>query len=172
MAVADHRSVKGKPSVSIYHQSLISMYLHIRFHSAVTIDRSNTMCERAADLFGLLASPMRLRVVFSLIDGERNVSDLAESLAASQPSMSQHLGTLYRGGVLARRRTGAQIFYRIENEQARRDGGRLHEGLRSRSQCGVVPAGLRAQQQRQAARRHADLLPPAERTGQAARRKA
>lgn len=95
------------------------MYLHIRLDDTVNPDRSNSMYERVADLFGLLASPMRLRVVCSLIDGERNVSDLAERLAASQPSMSQHLGTLYRGGVLARRRTGAQTFYRIDNEQVR-----------------------------------------------------
>jgi hypothetical protein len=34
--------------------------------------------------------------------------------------MSQHLGMLYRAGVLARRRNGAQIHYRIDNAQVRR----------------------------------------------------
>ena len=32
--------------------------------------------------------------------------------------MSQHLGTLYRAGVLGRRREATQIFYRIRNESA------------------------------------------------------
>lgn len=76
--------------------------------------------ETAADLFGMLAAPTRLRIVCALIDGERSVSELLEQVAVSQPNMSQHLGTLYRGRVLARRRTGAHIFYRIENEQVHR----------------------------------------------------
>jgi ArsR family transcriptional regulator len=32
--------------------------------------------------------------------------------------MSQHLATLYRAGVIARRRDSTQIYYRIANEQA------------------------------------------------------
>ncbi len=75
--------------------------------------------ELTAELFGLLAAPTRLRVICALVDGERSVSELLEHVAVTQPNMSQHLGTLYRGGVLARRRTGAQIFYRIDNEQVR-----------------------------------------------------
>lgn len=74
----------------------------------------------AAELFALLAAPTRLRIVCALIDGERNVTELLERVAVSQPNMSQHLGTLYRAGVLARRRTGAQIYYRVEHAQVRR----------------------------------------------------
>lgn len=70
----------------------------------------------AAELFGLLSAPTRLRIVCALIEGERNVSELLEQ-AVSQPNMSQHLGMLYRGGVLARRRTGAQIYYRVEHAE-------------------------------------------------------
>ena len=75
--------------------------------------------ERAADLFGLLVTPTRLRIVCALMEGESNVSDLIERLAVSQPNMSQHLGVLYRGGVLGRRRCGSQIFYRVDHEQVR-----------------------------------------------------
>ncbi len=74
----------------------------------------------AAELFGLLSAPTRLRIVCALIEGERNVSELLEQVAVSQPNMSQHLGMLYRGGVLARRRTGAQIYYRVEHAEVRR----------------------------------------------------
>lgn len=80
--------------------------------------------EIAADLFSLLSAPTRLRIVCALMKGEKNVTELIECLAStrpniSQPNVSQHLGTLYRGGVLARRRTGAQVFYRVDNEQVR-----------------------------------------------------
>ena len=85
--------------------------------------------EIAADLFSLLSATTRLRIVCALMEGEKNVTELIECLASTRPSMSQpnisqpnvsqHLGTLYRGGVLARRRTGAQVFYRVDNEQVR-----------------------------------------------------
>jgi ArsR family transcriptional regulator len=76
--------------------------------------------DMAAELFGLLSAPTRLRIVCALIKGERNVSELLEQVAVSQPNMPQHLGMPYRGGVLARRKTGAQIYYRIEHAEVRR----------------------------------------------------
>jgi DNA-binding transcriptional ArsR family regulator len=88
----------------------------------------------AAELFGLLSTPTRLRIVCALIDGEHNVSELLEQVAVSQPNMSQHLGTLYRGGVLARRRTGTQIYYRVEHAEARR----LCEALMRRAPFAAV----------------------------------
>jgi DNA-binding transcriptional ArsR family regulator len=85
--------------------------------------------DEAADLFGLLSAPTRLRIVCALMDGERNVSELLEQVAVSQPNMSQHLGMLYRSGVLGRRRTGAQVYYRVEHAQVRR----LCQALKSRA---------------------------------------
>ena len=41
-----------------------------------------------AELFGLLSAPTRLRIVCALIGGERNVSELLEQVAVSQPNMS------------------------------------------------------------------------------------
>lgn len=69
--------------------------------------------ERAAELFALLSTPVRLRIVRELLDGERNVSQLIESVGASQPNLSQHLATLYRCGLLSRRREGVHVLYRI-----------------------------------------------------------
>ena len=85
----------------------------------MSLGSDDRVYEVAADLFGLLATPTRLRIVFALVEGERNVSELLQCVAVSQPNMSQHLGALYRAGVLARRRTGAQIFYRVDNEEVR-----------------------------------------------------
>lgn len=69
--------------------------------------------ERAAEVFGLLATPVRLRIVEALCQREMNVGELLERVGVAQPNMSQHLGLLYRAGLLARRREGAQMFYRI-----------------------------------------------------------
>lgn len=73
----------------------------------------------AAELFGLLSSPVRLKIVFALLEGERSVGQLLEQVEASQPNLSQHLSTLYRCGVLSRRRAGAQVHYRIASDRVR-----------------------------------------------------
>ena len=49
---------------------------------------------------------------------EKNVSQLLAEIDTTQPNMSQHLATLYRAGVLARRRDATQIYYRIGSERA------------------------------------------------------
>jgi DNA-binding transcriptional ArsR family regulator len=78
---------------------------------------SDRVFEAAADLFSLLSTPTRLRIVCELCEGERNVSDLIERVGVSQSNISQHLGMLYRGGVLGRRRSGSQVFYRIVSQR-------------------------------------------------------
>ena len=72
--------------------------------------------ERAAELFGVLATPVRLRIIGALCGGEKNVSQLLEDIEVSQPNMSRHLNVLYRTGVVAKRRNGVQVFYRIADE--------------------------------------------------------
>ena len=74
--------------------------------------------DAAAELFGLLSTPIRLRILNSLCHGEKNVSQLLAEIDTTQPNMSQHLATLYRAGVLGKRRDATQIYYRILNKQA------------------------------------------------------
>ena len=73
--------------------------------------------ESAAELFGLLSTPVRLKIISAVCQGERNVSDLLAQIDTTQPNMSQHLATLYRAGVLGRRREGTQIYYRLLSER-------------------------------------------------------
>ena len=73
--------------------------------------------ESAAELFNLLATPIRLKIISALCNGEKNVSQLLDEIDTTQPNMSQHLSTLYRAGVLGRRREGTQIRYRLESER-------------------------------------------------------
>lgn len=79
---------------------------------------SQEVFETAAELFAVLSTPLRLRIISALCQGEKNVSQLLSEIEATQPNMSQHLSTLYRAGVLARRREGTQIYYRIQSQRA------------------------------------------------------
>jgi len=85
---------------------------------AVSIEREeDVVFESAAELFGLLSTPVRLKIISAVCNGERNVSDLLAQIDTTQPNMSQHLATLYRAGVLGRRREGTQIYYRLQSER-------------------------------------------------------
>ena len=72
--------------------------------------------DKAAELFCVLSTPIRLRIISALCRGEKNVGQLLEELGVSQPNMSQHLSLMYRAGLVAKRRQGAQVFYSIANE--------------------------------------------------------
>lgn len=74
---------------------------------------SAAVFERAAEVFALLGTPLRLRIISLLCDCEMNVTQLRDALGGAQPSVSQNLATLYRSGVLARQRKGTQVFYRV-----------------------------------------------------------
>ena len=74
--------------------------------------------ELAAELFGVLATPMRLRILSALCDKEKSVSQLLQEIETTQPNLSQHLNLLYRAGVLAKRKEGTQVIYRVQSEKA------------------------------------------------------
>lgn len=73
--------------------------------------------ETAAQLFALLSTPMRLKIISAVCEHERNVTELLEQIDTTQSNMSQHLATLHKSGVLSRRRQGAQIYYGLQNEK-------------------------------------------------------
>jgi len=73
--------------------------------------------ESVAELFGVLATPIRLKIISAVCQGEKNVSQLLDEIDTTQPNMSQHLSTLYRCGVLAKRREGTQVYYRLQSER-------------------------------------------------------
>ena len=72
---------------------------------------SNVVFERAAEVFALLGTSSRLRMVSLLWEQEMSVGELRSALGGSQPSVSQNLAMLYRSGLLTRRRKGANVFY-------------------------------------------------------------
>jgi ArsR family transcriptional regulator, virulence genes transcriptional regulator len=68
-----------------------------------------------ARMLKLFANEQRLRLLWHLAwaDDELPVSALALNLRIGQSALSQHLAKLRRNGVIAARRVGHKIFYRI-----------------------------------------------------------
>ncbi len=73
--------------------------------------------DSVAELFAVLSTPIRLKIISAVCHGEKNVSELLAEIATTQPNMSQHLNMLYRSGVLSKRRSGTQMYYRLQSER-------------------------------------------------------
>ncbi|ERP90112.1 MAG: transcriptional regulator [Alcanivoracaceae bacterium] len=73
----------------------------------------------ASQMLKALSHPDRLMLLCQLADGEeRSVSELETLTALYQPSLSQQLGVLRREGLIAPRREGKQMFYRVADTRA------------------------------------------------------
>lgn len=81
-------------------------------------DAESRVFALAAELFAVLATPMRLRILSALCDQEKSVSQLLLEIDTTQPNLSQHLAVLFKTGVLAKRKDGTQVIYRVQSEKA------------------------------------------------------
>jgi DNA-binding transcriptional ArsR family regulator len=71
--------------------------------------------EVVSGYFGLLAEPTRLKILNTICDQERSVSDIVERVGSSQTNVSRHLNMMYGRGVLKRRRDGATVYYAVSD---------------------------------------------------------
>jgi DNA-binding transcriptional ArsR family regulator len=72
----------------------------------------------AAELFAVLSTPIRLRILSALCSQEKSVSQLLLEIDTTQPNLSQHLAVLFNTGILAKRKEGTQVIYRVQSEKA------------------------------------------------------
>ncbi|AYG81233.1 MULTISPECIES: metalloregulator ArsR/SmtB family transcription factor [Streptomyces] len=78
-------------------------------------DPSAEVLGEAAGVFGLLASPARLHIMWTLSHGESDVSGLAERVGGALPAVSQHLAKLKLAGLVRSRREGRRVVYLVDD---------------------------------------------------------
>ncbi|GAA0838879.1 ArsR/SmtB family transcription factor [Streptosporangium amethystogenes subsp. fukuiense] len=89
---------------------------------AATRDRLVTPSEaaRLADLFRLLGDQTRAQLLYALLEaGELCVCDLAETVEVSDTAVSHALRLLRTAGIVAGRRSGRMIYYRLADAHVR-----------------------------------------------------
>ena len=69
--------------------------------------------------FSALADPSRVRICYSLLDGEMCVSDLAMVAGISESAVSQHLRILRNLRWVRSRKEGRMVYYVLEDEHIR-----------------------------------------------------
>lgn len=79
--------------------------------------------ERAGEVSGLLkllANPGRLLIACELMDGERTVSEIEQRTGVRQPNLSRDLARLRAAGLVATRRDGKAVHYRLADGRIQR----------------------------------------------------
>jgi DNA-binding transcriptional ArsR family regulator len=84
--------------------------------------------ERQADICSVFANSKRIMILWSLVDQERSVSEIASDIDASLQCTSQHLRLMKDMGILDSRRDGQTIYYHIIKNAL---SGRCHHLLES-----------------------------------------
>lgn len=73
--------------------------------------------DRTAAIARALADAKRLCVLETLAQGEHSVSQLSREVGCQVPNMSQHLAVLRSAGIVATRREGSTVYYRLADQQ-------------------------------------------------------
>lgn len=72
--------------------------------------------EEVSNYFFLLSEPTRLKILHALCNGERPVGEIVTEIESTQANVSRQLNMLYRSKILARRKDGTQVYYRIDDQ--------------------------------------------------------
>jgi|WetSurMetagenome_2_1015567.scaffolds.fasta_scaffold144545_2 ArsR family transcriptional regulator, virulence genes transcriptional regulator len=72
--------------------------------------------QNQAELCGVFGNPSRVLIVWSLGERELSVGDIAAAIECSLQNTSQHLRLMKDKGILASRREGNTIYYRVKRE--------------------------------------------------------
>jgi DNA-binding transcriptional ArsR family regulator len=74
------------------------------------------LAELIARRFRALGDPLRVQLLDQLRDSEQTVNALAGKLDAGQQNVSKHLAVLADAGMVARRKEGTRVYYRIADD--------------------------------------------------------
>jgi DNA-binding transcriptional ArsR family regulator/rhodanese-related sulfurtransferase len=100
---------------------------------------TNPVYEEQAKLAAALTSPVRLRALNHLFQGEKSIDQLADSLGESHANMTAHLKALRTAGLVTATRRGKRVFHAATPEALR-----LFMALREATEALSAPLRLHA----------------------------
>jgi ArsR family transcriptional regulator len=85
-----------------------------------------------AEICAGLADPKRILILYELVPGPRNVTELAAALRAPQPQVSRHLKVLRDRGMVTAERHGSSVSYSLADARITQALDLLREVLASK----------------------------------------
>ncbi len=92
------------------------MIIDAYYSGIVKMNELDQIFEVVARNFRMLSEPTRLRILHAICREEKCVSDIIAETGVTQTNASRHLRVMHEAGMLARRREGSQIFYRVADQ--------------------------------------------------------
>ena len=86
-------------------------------HADLSHSKRQELFEEVARYFALFSDPTGLKIMNALCEGEKSVNEIVAIVESTQANVSRQINMLYRAKVLARRKEGTQVFYKIQDEQ-------------------------------------------------------
>ena len=89
-------------------------YISVRSMKRALLRRIDpVLLSRAAEIIKMLGHPERLKIVEVLERGEATVSEIQEAIGIPQAIVSQHLARMRGCNIVAARRDGSYVRYRV-----------------------------------------------------------
>ncbi len=86
-----------------------------KYNMEVKSTFSDTEINNLAERFKVLSEPSRLKILRSLFDGEKCVTEIIELTGLMQANVSKQLKILQKNGVVESRAEGLQRFYCVKD---------------------------------------------------------
>jgi len=83
---------------------------------AVSHPLPDELVELIAERFRVLSEPTRIKLLDRLREGEATVLELTEPTGTTPQNVSKHLRVLQRAGIVAGRKQGNYVYYRVTDE--------------------------------------------------------
>ena len=83
--------------------------------------------EVQAEFLQAVGQTTRLRILEVLAERERCVCEIYQAIGEGQSNVSKHLAILRRAGILAARREGGRVMYRVRDTRVSEFLRKLHE---------------------------------------------
>ncbi|MBQ9272234.1 MAG: helix-turn-helix transcriptional regulator [Mogibacterium sp.] len=72
-----------------------------------------------ADLFKMFGDSTRIKILYDLFDGEKNVTEICEDIEMNQSAVSHQLKALKNGKLIKSRREGKAIYYSLDDDHVK-----------------------------------------------------
>ena len=80
------------------------------------VEPTEEILRRIAERLKAMGNTVRLRILHALEDGELTVGEIQARVGGSQANASKHLANLRNVGLVASRREGVNVYYRVSDE--------------------------------------------------------
>ncbi len=82
---------------------------------AMELPRDGSELNTISNAIHAISHPMRLKIIGSISQGEKNVSHIMEDVGSSQSNVSQHVEVLRKAGIVQSRRDHNRIYCSISD---------------------------------------------------------